>query len=365
MRSIGSFLVCSVLLLVAGCSGGDSGGGGGNPLTALGGGTHSVTDVSVTEIATSADLLDEPRDLAFNPEKASDLWVVNFGNNSITVISKPGTSDQERERYIGPGGSHFLAKPSALAFGAESTFATIHDEDQPTQGEATPADFMGPTLWTSDREEFDGGDEGHVDMLHNSPLGAGIAYDGADHVFWVFDGFHSAISRYDFGVPHTLGGTNHSDGEIARYVEGDVAYAAGVASHLELDTETGLLYIADTGNSRIAVLETTSGSPGSSIAPNYDGVDQFAMSSATITALVGSGGEAMLQSPSGLALAGDVLFVSDNATSRILAFGKDGTLLDWLETGLPAGSLQGLTVKGGAIYAIDTPGNTVLRYEAN
>lgn len=363
-RVLGSVVVCGALLV--GCGGGDKGAGAGDPLAALGGGTHDLANVNVTEIATSADFLDEPRDLAFNPEKTSELWVVNMGNSSVTVLSKAGTSGQEGERYKGPASTHFLAKPAALAFGVEGTFATIHDEDQPTQGEATPADFMGPTLWTSNLDDFDGGDEGHVDMLHNSPLGVGIAWGGTEdqHLYWVFDGFHGAISRYDFGQPHSLGGTNHGDGEIVRYAEGEVAYVAGVASHVEFEQATGLLYIADTGNGRIAVLDTATGSPGSSIAPNYDGVDQFAMTGATLTTFVAAGGEAALQQPSGLVLHEDMLFVSDNATSRILAFDLDGTLLDYVDTGLPAGSLQGLAIRGGSVYAVDTPGNSVIRYEA-
>lgn len=347
-------------LVLAGCN---ASSGAGNPLDALGGGGHSLDGVTVTEIGTAADRLNEPTDLAFNPGAGGELWVVNRADSSMVVFSATGTGSQTSERYRTASGDHFLAKPSALAFGADGSFATIHDEDQPTQGGATPADFMGPTLWTADREVFDAGDGGHLDMLHNSPLGAGIAW-GGDNVYWVFDGFHSAISRYDFGAPHAAGGIDHSDGEIARYVAGDVAYLAGAVSHLEFDPASGLLYIADTGNARIAVLDTESGTRGSSIAPNYDGVDQFGMNGATLTTLVAAGGEATLQQPSGIALAGDLVFVTDRASSRILAFGTDGTLVDWLETGLPAGSLGGIEIRGGEIFVADMVGNRILRYAA-
>ena len=46
---------------------------------------------------------------------------------------------------------------------------------------------------------------------------------------------------------------------MRRYVEGYVKGAAGVPSHLALDRASGLLYIADTGHSRIAVLDTNTG----------------------------------------------------------------------------------------------------------
>ena len=159
-----------------------------------------------------------------------------------------------------------MPKPAALAFGKPGFMATAHDTDQVTQA-STPADFMGPSLWTTG-DEFEGGHESHMDMLHNSPDATGIAWD-RENIYWVFDGYHRAITRYDFRADHGPAGSDHRDGITARYVDGELSYEKGVSSHLELDHTTGLLYIAETSAGRIAVLDTQTGTKGSSVSPNY------------------------------------------------------------------------------------------------
>ena len=77
----------------------------------------------------------------------------------------------------------------------------------------------------------------------------GIAWE-KDNVYWVFDGYHSSITRYDFNEDHGPGGTVHDDGTVSRYVEGKVKRVANVVSHMEMDRESNLLYVADTGNNR-------------------------------------------------------------------------------------------------------------------
>lgn len=57
-----------------------------------------------------------------------------------------------------------------------------------------------------------------------------------------------------------------------RRVEGQVKYVEGVTSDMQLDHATGKLYVADTGNARVAVLDTKSGS---TLRPNYDGADMY------------------------------------------------------------------------------------------
>jgi sugar lactone lactonase YvrE len=239
-------------------------------------------------------------------------------------------------------------------------FATSPDENQVTQP-TTPAAFMGPTLWSSDINIFDGGMPSHYDMLHNSPLAAGIAWDH-DNVYWVFDGTHRSITRYDFHRPHELGGTDHSDGEVGRFVSGQVAYVTHVASHLKLDHATGMLYIADTGNARIAVLDTHTGTRGAAMAPNYDGDVQYLMNGAQLTTLV-DGSMIGMQHPSGLLLTDTLIFVTDNATSRVLAFDRMGRLVDWVDLSaqVQAGGLMGLTFDAnGNLFFVDAAGNRVL-----
>lgn len=329
-------------------------------LPLLGDGTHTLADGAMRTIATSAEALATPRDLAFHPEVEGQLWVVNNGDHSMTLLSDAGTDAQSSRHWRDSfSGAHFLAKPAALAFGASGSLATIHDEDEKTQS-MTPTDFMGPTLWTSDPEEFDGGHEGHLDMLHNSPNGTGIAWE-TDNVYWVFDGYHSSITRYDFQSDHGLGGTDHSDGIVHRFVEGEVAYADGVSSHLVFDAETALLYVADTGNGRIAVLDTTTGEEGSRITPDYDGGRQRSWDGAEIWTLT----DEELVAPSGLEIHDDLLWVTDNATSRILAYDLDGTLIDWVDTGLPEGALMGIAFgPEGDLFLVDAAGDQVLAISA-
>ena len=167
----------------------------------------------------------------------------------------------------------------------------------------------------------------HLDMLHQSPLCMGIAW-ARDNVYWTFDGASGSISRYDFQADHAPGYDDHSDGIIARYVAGQVRRVANVPSHLEIDRAANRLYIADT----------------------------------TLTTVVSSG----LERPSGIALSGNTLFVTDNANGRISAFDKrTGERLDYLDTGVPAGGLMGITVDPqGRLYFVDAVGNRVIRVAA-
>ena len=264
-------------------------------LDILGNGTHEPGDLEIDVYADSGDGLNTPRDLQWNPANDDQLFIANM-NERLTVIDD-GTADSY---FGGEANQHFFAVPAAIAFTDQNTFASIHETDQLTQGAFTPADFMGPTLWTADTNILDMGHWSHLDMLHNTPLGMGIEWDHGN-AFWVFDGYHSSITFYDFHTDHGLGGTDHSDGEIARYVEGEVQRRMEVPSHMALDRDSDLLYIADTGNDRIAVLDTRSGSNGSNTAPNYDcppnmqyrvegaSIETFAEGGASCCALIAKG----------------------------------------------------------------------------
>ena len=56
---------------------------------------------------------------------------------------------------------------------------------------------MGPTLWTNDGSIYNGGHATHYDMLHDSPNGAGIAWESGT-AYWIFDGWHQSLTRYNF-----------------------------------------------------------------------------------------------------------------------------------------------------------------------
>ncbi len=337
---------------------GDSAGPTG--LAVLGMGSHSIDSVGLDTIATSEDGLNTPRDLEFSPTTGS-LWVANYVDDSVVILRDPGTDDQSaRKEGDNFDANHFLAKPAALAFNDIGGVATIHEEDEKTQGAATPADFMGPTLWTADEEIFQGDHGSHLDMLHNTPNGVGIAWE-VDNRFWVFDGYHDAIAMYDFHVDHDLGGADHSDGELKRYAEGDFQMVDDVPSHVAFDHDTSWLYIADTGNNRIAVLDTTSGDRGSRISPNYDGGTQHEMDDVETWTLV-EGADVGLERPTGLELHDGLLWVSDNATGRITALTLEGEVVDYLETELPDGCLMGMAFdESGSLWTVDSVEQEVLR----
>ena len=359
------------MVLVVGCDGGammgatDAAmpGDAAVGLRVLGSGTHSASSVDVVEIVTAADHLRGPSDVAFNPSQDHELWVTERGADGVAIVFHAGAADQRVEHRTSSGATHFLASPSGLAFDDSGTLATIHDIDTQTQGaDGTPADFMGPTLWPADATLFDGGHDSHLDMLHDSPSGAGIAWD-TGNAFWVYDGFHHAIAHYDFRMPHEPGGTDHMDGVIQRWVAGDVGYFPHVASHMELDHATGLLYVADTRNARVVVLDTTTGVVGSMIGPDYDGGPMMAMDSAPLTILI-DGAIAGLDEPSGLALRGGVLYITDHARDTIHAYDLRGNEIDWIDlsSALSPASIGGIELDvEGRIYVTDTTQGRIVR----
>ncbi len=355
-------LMSSIVALAAGCTvqqaddddgPGSGGGGAGGPaptgLPILGGGTHDIATLDVLSVATGTDGLNAPRDVAFNPFVPGEAWIVNFADNSMVIVADMGGAGQRATRHNSFGSEHFLSSPSSLAFGDNGNMATAQDEDQVTQPD-TPADFMGPTLWSTDPNIFDAGHFGHLDMLHNSPLAMGIAWE-VGNAYWVFDGFHSALTRYDFGEPHEPGGTDHSDGVVGRYVEGEVARVHGVGSHMVFDHASGLLWVADTGNSRIAILDPRTANASGSISPNYDGGVQQHMLGGTLWTFIDTT-EHGFNEPSGLELHDGYLFVSAVDTGTIYAFDVGtGELVDYLPTGGGRGSIEG--------FAFDAAGNLI------
>lgn len=331
-------------------------------LPVLGNGTHDVNEVNVEIIATADDRLNEPRDVALNPMVPGQVWIINTADNSTVVLHDAGLPEQTSERHNSFGSDHFLASPGGIAFSDHGFFATSQDTADITQLD-TPANFMGPTLWVADFEIYDAGHLGHMDMLHNSPLGAGIAWE-RDNVYWVFDGYHSSLTRYDFVADHGPGNTDHSDGIIHRYVEGEVTRIDGAVSNMFYDQAESKLYVADTGNSRIAVLDTAAGVPGSGLAPNYDGCTMMRYEGAMTQTLINTI-EFGFGRPTGLATHNNLIYIADWELSNLYAFTYAGELVDYLETGLPPYSLNGITVDPeGRIYFTDTLGNQLLRVSA-
>jgi hypothetical protein len=340
------------------------------------GDTHTAADVVFTEIAggdSGLAGLNQPRDLAFNPLRPDELWVVNRADDSVVIITGASTPERTAERRKDAGAAHFMAQTAAIAFGADETtfgipgtFATC-GESRNEAGGGQSFDFMGPALWSSDLTIFAKKNPeqlgSHIDMLHNSPLCMGIAHESAN-VYWAFGGLKNEIVRYDFGLDHNVGQNDHSDGTAQFYATGAVKYVAGIPSHLIFDRRDAMLYVADTGNARIAKLDTKSGTPGKTL-PSLEKMKTCQVMDGTALVDVVAGDTGELESPSGLEMKGDLLYVSDNANGRISAFTLDGKRVNYLETALPAGSLAGMTFgPDGKLYFVDAVGSRVLRVDA-
>ena len=303
--------------------------------------------------------LNTPTGLAVDPRNGS-LWIVNRGDDSITIVERPG-SRRPRILHSVDSGKHYLWRPAAIAFSrGGDEFATAQDASGFGQR-------MGPTLWPGEAALFRGNtrlNRIHLDMLHHSPQSIGIAA-GADEEkreYWVFNAAAGSIDRYFFNEPHPPGQNDHGDGRTFRYAAGALARRPKIPGHLALDRATGHLYIADTANRRIARLATTTsiGTPrlldaGSPVeGPLYDVVG-----STVETVVPPSAG---LKAPSGILLHAGTLWVGDHATGRIHVFRLDGTRLNVIKTGLGRDTITGLAVSpDGRLYVLDSRRNRVVR----
>jgi hypothetical protein len=315
--------------------------------------------------------LARPRDLAFNPLRPDELWILNERDNSVVLLFGTTTDAPSFERRRDFAADHFLHKPAGIAFGADDTtfgskgtFATC-GESRNENGIEGATDFMGPTLWTSDLEVFakknPAGLGSHIDMLHNSPLCTGIAHE-TGNVYWTTNGVKNSIVRYDFKADHNIGLDDHTDGGSLEYVEGQIKYLPGVPSHLFFHAATSMLYVADAGNGRVAKLDTTTGTQGIRLPtkePQKAG--HFKMVDAVFTDVIPKG---VLTTPSGLEIRNDILYVSDNATGRIVAFDMQGKELNSIDTGVGPGALAGMAFgPDNKLYFVDMVGNRLMRID--
>lgn len=335
----------------------------------LGYASHALEGVEVEVIGVEADGLNRPSALQINPARPDELWVVNKTDNTVVVFFDVQSEARRSEQFSDPYAIHFLSSPTSISFDPNGQFATCQDSNN--GGDY----FMGPTLWSSDLEIFArsnpdavsylGYDLGsHLDMLHESPYCMGVAWE-TGNAYWVFEGQTSSIARVDFGEDHGPGFDDHSDGMIIRYAMGEVSRFPGFPSHLVFDHQTGKLFIADTGNRRIGVLDTLQ--EGAAM------IRQPVVEEGTTLLLVDEGPsvetlcpEGLFRGPTGLLMHDGLLYVSDSASSVISAVHPETCeVVDWLDTGVTSPGLMGIAFdQEGNLYAVDGVGNRVLRFSA-
>jgi hypothetical protein len=348
-------------------------------------GDGTLDSVTLVEIfAPQAKVALSATSLAFNPTVPGELWVALRQFPS----GKPCTEADQRGCAALPGlmavvsdatgpaptadlkedgnSWHFMRRPTAMAWSDGALFASC-GEAYTDNFEDVPVPYAGPALWSSDPGIFGveptAGQNGtHLDMLHETPYCMGIAWE-ADNVYWAVNGDAGSLDRYDFNVPHQIGGEDHSDGEVYRYVTGELTRVPEVPSHAAYDAARELVYVADTGNGRVLSVDPSPAQRTGDIATYEELKGSGEMSGAAVFELVPPG---TLELPSGLAFAKDRLFVTDNATSRIHVFDAEGKELERLDTGLPTGSLAGITLgPDQKLYFSDAKTGRVLCVEAN
>ena len=330
-------------------------------------------------IADSSDSLNDPRDLEFHPGRANELWIANRASDSITIIQNTGLGSQTSQNRDDSNSNHFLEEVSAIAFGSYHTefdwqWGSAQESRNTFDGQGSPNNFMGPALWPSSLNHFavehqnngDGLLGSHIDMLHESPLGVGIAHDSGN-AYWYNDGYYGELVYYDFQADHDTGEDDHSDGIVRRYSDIQLTYASGIPGHMVLDKDSGILYIADAGANRVLWVNTddttytTLNIMGDS--SQLESLHEYSRITGMEWGVLSTG----LNRPSGIALDGDQLFVSQNANGKISAYelntnGKVATHLDTVQTS--AISIMGLEIgPNGHLYYVDNGRDEIVRID--
>ena len=302
--------------------------------------------------------------LSFNAAVEGELWValrmfpsgkpctmtVDSGCSALpgfmAVISDATSSAPKAVIKEDGNAWHFMRRPTAIAWGDGPLFASCGEAFTDNyEDENGAAPYAGPVLWSSDPAIFGvtpAADQNgtHLDMLHETPFCMGIAHE-QNNAFWAFNGDAGSLDRVDFHAPHRIGGEDHSDGEVHRYVEGQLLRVPEIPSHLAYDTQRGSVYVADTGHGRVLSVDPSTATAGPDITVYEVLAASGSMVGAKVSELIAPG---TLQQPSGMTLDGDTLYVTDNATGLIYVLDVSGKPRHVFSTGLGQGELGGITV---------------------
>lgn len=279
-------------------------------------------------IGTTSDQVNRPRDLDFHPTLSrKELWIVNedtenTGGSTVTFYNA-GEGNQTSEWRRDGNAWHFMSLPTSIAFGENSNFATGPGVLDANHSGGT---FTGPSLWSSDPAIYAnigtppsaGVNGSHLDMLHGSPFGMGIAHE-VDNVYWLYDGHNDDIVRYDFGLPHEPGGDNHADGKVQRYSDLGIDRDGTTPSHLVLDKKTNWLYIVDNGNDRVLRMDISTSQFSGNLPLLNEPLAEHSTMSAAWEPYITTG----LEKPCGIEIIDNRLLVTDNATGDIIIYGTE------------------------------------------
>jgi hypothetical protein len=314
----------------------------------IGTGDGTPGSVDWTTVLSADDKLSDPRDLGF--DLAGQLWVANREDDRTFIVTNPGQEDQVVDRRKDGYAEHFMEEVAAIAFERDNVGAfteagewgSCGESDNTYNDQAPGNGFMGPVLWSADLEIFAEenpiGLGSHLDMNHESPFCVGMAWE-ADNVYWVFDGDRSSVVRYDFAADHDVGLDDHSDGVIYRFDEPEITRVEEAPGHMEIDRETGLLYVADTGGGRVLWFDTATGSSDGNLPRMEPGTTHERWTGASWGELVTG-----LDRPGGLALHDGRLYVGEYGTGVLHEFSLAGEAIRTLDTGLGEGVLHGIEV---------------------
>ena len=275
---------------------------------------------SGVETVASGDAFAEPTGLAFRPGGEGELWVTNHGDDSVAIVDDSGeeaTVTNRRDAYA----EHFVARPDGIAFDDTGEYLAIandsNNEVRDMEFVMNPErnrffknnNFMGPTLFDADTYALAGQSKGylddwpqpgfghdppddiprhqcpdeywseeaaqciwpregsHLDMLHSSPLAAGIAHAG-DNLYYVLDGCggrtpanrcegNGHVVLIDFNRDHQEGNGFHGDGIVERFIDAPFTRTEGVPSGIAV--HDGSVYYADTGAGVVRRLDPEGG----------------------------------------------------------------------------------------------------------
>lgn len=286
-------------------------------------GEYGLQKPEIKVAATSSDFLNKPQDLDFHPTRQNELWVINkdieqTGGSTLT-ISNAGSGNQSIEFRRDGNAWHFMALPSAMAFSENGNFSTTADIlDANRQG----GTFTGPSLWSSDMNIYakpSGGNGSHLDMLHGSPFCMGIASE-KDNVFWVFDGYHGHLVRYDFQDDHGPGNDFHGDAKVHRFTEVKLKRNGDIPCHMVLDAAKKWLYIIDGGNQRILRVNIKTGTKKGELQLINEQLEEHWQMTGMETEVLSING---VINPTGIDIRDNRLFISDYDNGNIIAWNVD------------------------------------------